>query len=431
MKKKKMSKAQLLDTAREKESGNKLRDKGFNRDAPRKKIPHSRVITIQQRIEDTFGHATGFDYLRVILAVSIVFYHSAVTSYGFDVAITMTNSMVARPLIAILLPMFFSLSGFLVAGSLERSKTLFMFMGLRVIRIFPALCVEIFLSALVLGTSLTLMPLQDYFSNEMFLQYFLNCIGDIHYVLPGVFSANPFPSIVNAQLWTVPWELKCYITIALLTIVGAVRHRLMLLVSIICLIGGAVVYYSMTYPDSFGAPKGAVAGWVLVVSFLLGVAIYLYSEKIIWDGRYALLACFVSLVLFSVRYGDVLVAIPVAYVTVYAGLLNPDKFSILKGADYSYGIFLYGFPIQQAFASLGSWTHYWWLNILVCVPLACVVAAFSWNFVEKPALALRKKLVALEPFCIRACSRYCSWLWLPSWLHTSSSSGLASPEYRK
>jgi peptidoglycan/LPS O-acetylase OafA/YrhL len=97
----------------------------------------------------------------------------------------------------------------------------------------------------------------------------------------------------------------------------------------------------------------------------------------------------------SVSYGDILMAIPVAYMTVYAGLLNPYKFNILKGADYSYGVFLYGYPIQQAFASSGKWTHYWWLNILVCVPLAFLVAAFSWHFVEKPVLFLKKKLVVL------------------------------------
>jgi len=396
-----------------------------------KEMPHSSVITVLQRIEDTGGHATGFDYLRVILAIGIVCWHSIATSYGSYADIKISSSMY-RPLMAIILPMFFSLSGFLVAGSLERSKTLFMFMSLRVIRIFPALCVEVLLSALVLGPILTQMTLQDYFSNTMFWHYFLNCTGDIHYVLPGVFSDNPYPYAVNAQLWTVPWELKCYISIALLTIIGAVRYRLMLLVSIICLIGAAAVYYSVVYPDYFfGNPKGSIAGCFLVVSFLLGVAMYLYSDKIIWDGRIALLACFVSLVLFSVRCGDVLVTIPVAYMTVYAGLLNPYKFGIMKGADYSYGVFLYGFPLQQAFVSLLEWTPTWWLNILVCVPLAFVVAAFSWHFVEKPALSLKKKLVALEALWIRACNRYFSWSWLPHWLHSSSSHGLASPEYRQ
>jgi peptidoglycan/LPS O-acetylase OafA/YrhL len=55
--------------------------------------------------------------------------------------------------------MFFALSGFLVAGSPERSKTLLTFLGLRAIRIYPALGVEVVLSALLIGTAVTTLPL--------------------------------------------------------------------------------------------------------------------------------------------------------------------------------------------------------------------------------------------------------------------------------
>jgi hypothetical protein len=37
----------------------------------------------------------------------------------------------------------------------------------------------------------------------------------------------------------------------------------------------------------------------------------------------------------------------ITYVTVYLGLINFKRFSFVKGADYSYGIYLYGFAVQQ------------------------------------------------------------------------------------
>jgi peptidoglycan/LPS O-acetylase OafA/YrhL len=81
---------------------------------------------------------------------------------------------------------------------------------------------------------------------------------------------------------------------------------------------------------------------------------------------------------------------------VFFGLTNPRKSGFLNGADYSYGIFLYGFVIQQTFMALAPWGRHWWINIAFAVPAATAVAAISWHVVEKPALALRKPLARLE-----------------------------------
>ncbi len=89
-------------------------------------------------------------------------------------------------------------------------------------------------------------------------------------------------------------------------------------------------------------------------------------------------------------------ALPAAYVTIYLGLLNPYKISLLSKGDYSYGLYLYGFPIQQALASMGPEVHHWWLNPLLAWPCALAVAIVSWKFIESPALSLRKHLPPIE-----------------------------------
>jgi peptidoglycan/LPS O-acetylase OafA/YrhL len=134
------------------------------------------------------------------------------------------RSFLVDQVVTLILPMFFALSGFLVAGSLERCRTLVGFLSMRALRILPALAMEIVLSALVLGPLVTDLPTAAYFGDPEFARYFLNIIGDIHYHLPGVFVTNPLAS-VNQQLWTIPFELECYVALAVLASLGLHRQR--------------------------------------------------------------------------------------------------------------------------------------------------------------------------------------------------------------
>ena len=96
------------------------------------------------------------------------------------------------------------------------------------------------------------------------------------------------------------------------------------------------------------------------------------------------------------------ISFPAAYLTVYLGLLNPRRTKFLLSGDYSYGMYLYGYPIQQSFTALGAWTYSWWLNMAVTWPLAFGLAAFSWWFIEKPALSLKGALLRFEDFALRS-----------------------------
>lgn len=333
--------------------------------------------------------------MRIVLSASIVCWHSIVTSYG-DAAQTAVMNGWPKPFIAMLLPCFFALSGFLVGGSLERCKTIGMFLGLRAIRIYPALAVESLISALLVGPVLTTLPITDYVLSPTFHSYFLNILGIPHYLLPGVFESNPLAK-VNGQLWTVPFELECYVALAVLAVIGVVKSRRLLALAIL---GYMALYAAMVVirhgSSELTALVAVLPGNLLVVSFLTGVLIYRCRDWIVWDWRLATLTLVAALALVWVPLGKFATAILLSYPTVYFGLCNPKKISVLKGADYSYGVFLYGFCIQQVFVSLGPWTHHWWLNIAVCLPTATLVAALSWHFVEKPALGWRKQLVAVE-----------------------------------
>ncbi|MBX5241429.1 acyltransferase [Rhizobium sp. NLR22b] len=351
-------------------------------------------MVLGEKLDLAKGRPTGFDYMRLLLAFSVLWIHTARVTYGDDLFLWETS---LRPFIKSVLPMFFALSGFLVAGSLGRSKTLISFLGNRFIRIYPALAVEVFLAAFILGAIYTEYDLSNYFTDPQFFTYLLNATGHIHFNLPGVFLSNPDAAMVNGQLWTVPFELECYVAIAALFLLGVVRRRVLALIATTALIVGFGLARYWKHESNWASMPTTASGNLLIGAFLVGVTIYLYRDKILWDVRIFIAA--VAVILWAYwfsSFGD-FVAIPaIGYVTVFLGLTSPRKLGVLQGADYSYGVFLYGYPIQQAFVALGPWAHNWWLNGIVCSIIVTCFAAFSWRFIERPALELRKQVTWLE-----------------------------------
>jgi peptidoglycan/LPS O-acetylase OafA/YrhL len=357
------------------------------------------MATLAELNEQARGRPAGFDYLRLGLALSIVVWHTVPINYGSAYA-SIEWGRPVRALIGLFLPMFFALSGFLVAGSLVRCKTVLGFLFLRGIRIFPALALEVCLSALFIGSLFTALPKSRYFSSDGFEVYFLNIFGDIHYTLPGAFALNPQPYIVNLQLWTIPFELKCYIAVAVLSLFGAHLRRNWFL---ICALGAQLIAVDRMFV--YGPVKLGVSGNILVICFLFGIVLYLYRDKVAHHWLIALASLLVCEVLLYLPLGGYFIALPAAYLTVYLGLLNPRRIWLLTSGDYSYAIYLYSYPIQQVVASLGTWTHEWALSLILSFPIIFLVSYCSWHFVESRVLGLRKKQPKIDELWIGLVSK--------------------------
>ena len=340
-------------------------------------------MTISDKLLVAHWRPAGFDYLRIFLAFCVVFTHIFGITLDGDVAKSVFGGL-ARPLEAFILPMFFSLSGFLVAGSLVRSETLVSFFGLRVLRLLPALAVEIMLSAFVIGPLFTQLPLREYFTQRGFYTYFLNLVGRIHYELPGVFTTNTYPNIVNQQLWTIPWELDCYILLGLASVLGLIKLPRIFLAGVV-----AVHFLFLALHGADFEGGSSVQGYALVLSFLAGVAIFLFKDRLPWSPTLGAISAIAIYLLLLVPYGDNFVSAPAAYFTVFLGVTNPSRARLLLSGDYSYGLYLYGFPIQQAFASIWPGLN---ISALVAVFVAMLFACFSWWCVELPTLKLRSFL---------------------------------------
>jgi peptidoglycan/LPS O-acetylase OafA/YrhL len=349
---------------------------------------------LSEKLDQANGRPTGFDYMRLLLAFAVIWVHTPLVTYGDDLFLWESP---LRPVIKSVLPMFFVLSGFLVAGSLERSKTLISFLGNRFIRIYPALTVEVLLSAFILGVIYTEYDLYDYFTSQEFLKYIMNITGHINFTLPGVFLDNPHSGMVNAQLWTVPFELKCYFAIAILFLLGVTKRRVLAPVATVALVVVFGIARYWKHESDWASMPTATSGNLLICAFLAGVTLYLYKDRVRWDIRmFVVSVAFILAAFWFTPFGDFIAIPAIGYVTVFLGLTSPRKLGILRGADYSYGVFLYGYPIQQAFVALGPWAQNWFLNGIVCSVLVIFFAAFSWTFIEKPALKLRKQVTWLE-----------------------------------
>jgi peptidoglycan/LPS O-acetylase OafA/YrhL len=352
--------------------------------------------TLADRLNATAGRPSGSDYMRLILALGVVVWHSPLISYGFVGEIGPWQQYVA-PFAMLIVPMFFALSGFLVAGSLERSRTIFSFLGLRVFRIMPALAVQALLCALILGPLLTTYSLRDYFTASELRGYLLNIIGHIHYSLPGVFQNNPV-TLVNGQLWTVPYELVCYVILALLAVCGIFSRRRFL----VCFLGACYLAQVVSTIFRPSTEFQGAGGSSIVMAFMAGLLLFRYRDKIVWSKLIFSAALILSIALpMFVPKGMRFAALPVAYLTVYLSLMNPPRDRIVLSGDYSYGVFLYGFPVQQAIYTLLPFARNWYTSLLISVPCTVLIATASWWLVEKPVLGHRNKLKMAEAWYLR------------------------------
>jgi peptidoglycan/LPS O-acetylase OafA/YrhL len=352
----------------------------------------------------------GFDFLRVFLALSIVTFHSwTVTNQYF--APFNWDATPAWIIHYTLVPMFFALSGFLVSGSAGR-LSLKNFLINRGMRIVPALAVDTFVCALIIGPVFTTVPLHQYFISREFAVFFCNIFGWVHFTLPGVFTTHAVAE-VNGSLWTVPFELACYALMSGLILLRWVKNLAAVSIFVFSYLVLAVVIWEtglVGHLPWHGVGKAISVAFIeheaqAVTAFIFGVMAYQLRARIpysIW-----LFAACVALVLGiafafpSMDAGEIpplrLLLMPaIVYITIFIGLTRMPLPKFFKTGDYSYGIYLYHQPFLQIIitlfpvAALAPHTGPW-CTLFAGLPLILGVAWLSWHLIEKPLLALRKR----------------------------------------
>lgn len=364
--------------------------------------------TLGSALDEQKGFAQGFDFLRIFLATGIIGWHTASLSGHLETA----RASVFWFSEYMLVPMFFALSGFLVAGSSMRLSTTNFLLN-RAARILPALVADIVFAALLIGPLVTTLPAHQYFSDASFFSYFFNAVGWMHYSLPGVFKNNPSPQ-VNGALWTVPFEIGCYVILMGLMISGAIkRPRLVLLSTYAVLIAGIplkvmashLVSDNPSFLEKLAMALFLFRSSLLWPSFLIGIVLYQLRYYVPFSKGVAI-GLVGAAILVSV-FGDakVLLSNPavhsiilplLGYLTVLIGLSRMPRLPGFGTGDYSYGLYLYHMPFLQLLIHYfpETWTgDRWWTLFFAGFPLALTAAMISWHFFEYPSLKFRNSFV--------------------------------------
>ena len=168
----------------------------------------------------------SFGAIRLAMAIAVLLSHSFLFHGGTrsaDPLLAWTGHTLGEHAVQV----FFFLSGILIAQSFDKSRSLLQVAAARALRILPALIVVVLLTAFVLGPLLTPLTLGAYLTDGRLPAYVLKTIGLVTGAapLPGLFEALPLAGRVNMSLWTLKYEVICYLGVALLGLAGLFRVR--------------------------------------------------------------------------------------------------------------------------------------------------------------------------------------------------------------
>jgi len=323
-----------------------------------------------------------FDALRLLAATLVIFSHSY-AMVGLKEPTFLDSSWGAFGV-----HIFFILSGLLIAVSWMSHPRVSAFMGKRLLRILPALSVVIFATAFIVGPLFTTLSLKQYFSDNLTYQY-LNGISvfGLVFTLPGVFSKNN--PVVNGSLWTLPYEMFAYMTVAFLGRTLLLKKKQF----VIGLYAACIILFLLTKPPNNNLVLFTLNFHYLVMFlsfFLSGVICALYKESIMlaWPGA---LVGISLLLIVPTKWAVFTSFFVLPYLVLYAAsLTHLGLEKVGRYGDFSYGMYIFAWPIQQILVKLhgGNIGHnqLFIYTLLITLMLSIV----SWHYVEKPML--KKKI---------------------------------------
>ena len=336
-------------------------------------------------------HYQTFDLLRILAALAVIVSHSYPLT-GADGPVLIADGKFEMDLGAFAVGLFFVCSGFLITQSWMSRPYTGSYLLRRFVRIWPGFAVAVVLAAFVVGPGATLLTVSVYFGAKETWSYLGHTLfmAPVKFRLPGVFANNSMP-VVNISLWTLPYEVLCYLGVLALGLVRGLRCRwfpLAILGFSLLVMRLAVVEGSIDIGRLYGLGLTLRQGLPLLCWFLAGVCVFLFPVQP--HRRLSAVALAAALILVGAVVGEVVIVIPgVAYLIIFVGRLPFHPAVLLRRlGDPSYGIYLYGFLIQQCLVSVGmsgptSLT-------MVAAPLACILGYLSWHLVESPALRVAR-----------------------------------------
>lgn len=334
------------------------------------------------------GRDNNFNLIRAAAATAVLVSHAWPISLGPGTPEPLL-ALTGASLGTLSVYVFFAISGFLIAASFDRTASVKAFLAARALRLFPGLIVSLMLVAFVMGPAVTTLSLIDYLTHPGTLKFVPQNMALISpaYTLPGVFDSNPYGA-VEGSIWTLVHEVACYMGVLGIGLLGAFRRPGLMA---ICLSGYAAAYLAYAGLGLDLHPKFNDLHQ-LSLPFAIGTTFYVLRDRLplsIW-GVVGLVAFAWLLRATPLAQGTLILAL--SYATFWLAYVpRGPHLAYNRLGDYSYGIYIYAFPLQ----GLAVWL---WApmspltNIALALPITLLLAVLSWHLIEAPALALRHRL---------------------------------------
>jgi len=345
-------------------------------------------------VKNCEGRDNHFNLIRFFAAIAVIFSHSYDLSLGSN-ALEPLKKLTGYSLGSLAVDIFFFTSGYLVTASLLKKKNSYDYFKSRILRVYPGLIFSVILTTFLLWLLLSKLSFYEFFSSSLTLEYIIKnstLIFGVAYELPNTFHENPYPIATNGSLWSLPHEIRAYIALYLMFYVlkktrllnskEGTKAIFLLVWCSVAFIPNTLILFDISTPHTVNL------FFPLFNIFLSGSLIYLFREKITLSVRNVFICVTLSFVLY-LFYRNLAIAIYpliLGYIVIFLSyfykgfLLNFNRLG-----DYSYGLYIYAFPIQQYFVStLTNVTvmELFFLSLITSIAFAII----SWFLIEKPIL---------------------------------------------
>lgn len=334
------------------------------------------------KLSECPSKSNNLQLLRFIAAILVIISHSFVLSTGKNTdewLLVLTKGQLSLGDLAV--AVFFCAGGYLIAKSICRVQNGFSFFKARILRIFPVLIVVILVSAFVIGPCITELSLTEYFKKIEVYRYLLNAMLILQHNLPGVFLNSPYSQTVNGSLWTLPVEFLCYIGCFIMWKLKFLKKENVKKSIPIVLLGivGVVFlteYVKVEFLISFIRP---------MLLFYMGILLYVLREEIIFNMRGALICLFLCILSVPLRVLNFALVLFFPYLLLYICFCIPQvSEKMAYWGNFSYGIYLCAFPIQQIIVTSRGGYMSPFCNMLLAIPIACIIGYVLYTFIEVP-----------------------------------------------
>lgn len=318
------------------------------------------------------GRDNALNALRLLLAIAVIVGHSYLTVTGREPTMPVHRYAVDG---------FFAISGYLIASSRTRTPLRPYFVR-RAARIFPGLWVCLLATAFVfapLSAIATGAPTPWGEAVRYVLSNATSVIGQLG--IGGMLDAVPYPVYWNASLWSIPFELLCYLMLGLAFAITRERAFVAATTLAVCSLVEAAAW---TIPSLQGVQDAAFPR--VAAFFAAGAWLYLVRDRLPRSGTVAAVCALAvaALCLAPVAAFSTLAPLPLTYVLLWLGVELPTRLGARH--DLSFGLYLYAFPAQQLLVVASLRTPSPLTFSVLVMALVTPLAAASWMLVERPAL---------------------------------------------